>query len=301
MRANRVRGRCRDSERRASRNLHTQVLRRRRDMLRRAGVGLHEGRSAEPEQRRGRRRHAEKVAGLSGAQVAVEREGDDVAVLLGGLDADAAEAALGDDVHLPRLVLRIGQLDDRSEIDHQVRDCRKAPLPSGVYSKVPVLSVTTTVQLELNTQLTAGALTLTTVRSAACAGPSADSAAAAAMRMAGAGFMSPLLTEKRPEGRQSVPGEVARQGLGAFSAAAASGKPSTPAALAVEPSPTRLLCLLGFCDKLISRSRLSRCSSRATLAYDNSLRGLDALAALAAAAARKRRLEERTGIALRLA
>ena len=60
----------------------------------------------------------EKVAGLSGAQVAVERERDDVAVLLGGLDADAAKAALGDDVHLRRLVRRIGQLDDRSEIDH---------------------------------------------------------------------------------------------------------------------------------------------------------------------------------------
>jgi hypothetical protein len=86
-----------------------------------------------------------------------------------------------------------------------VRDCRKAPLPSGVYSKVPTLSVTTTVQLALNTQLTAGALTLTTVRSAACAGSGADSAAAAAMTMAGADFMSPLLTERRPEGVSLYP------------------------------------------------------------------------------------------------
>jgi hypothetical protein len=34
-----------------------------------------------------------------------------------------------------------------------VRDCRKAPLLSGVYSKMPTLSVTTTVHLEMSRAL----------------------------------------------------------------------------------------------------------------------------------------------------
>src|ERR1700730_8280333 len=81
----------------------------------------------------------------------------------------------------------------------EVRDCRKPPLPSGEFAKVPMLSSTTTVQLALNTQLTAGALTSTTVRLAEFAGDSGHNAAAAAITIAGIGFMSPSLRARRPQ------------------------------------------------------------------------------------------------------
>src|ERR1043166_4432925 len=51
-----------------------------------------------------------------------EVERDDVAVLLHGAEPDRAEAAQGDDITVRRLVILIGKLAHRTEIDHDAAD-----------------------------------------------------------------------------------------------------------------------------------------------------------------------------------
>ena len=105
-----------------------------------------------------------------------------------------------------------------------MRDCRNTLGPNG--GTVPVLSSTVMVQVALNTQLTCGALTLTTVRLADCAG-AADSAAAAAKSNAGAVFMAPpfaglpgppailppVTVQGKVAARCAAPAPVARPGM----------------------------------------------------------------------------------------